>query len=199
MRVSILASTVVVAAALFVAGCGGGPKDPSKSLSAACERQIEQINEETHESSTPTAKSTEERVNAVTLKHCSGQDVVLASPDQLKSASDESDDANAEESTGDDEAPATDESAKDEEPAKEEPAKLDPAARDLFSEKCASCHALADADATGAVGPNLDDTDLDADAIESQIVNGGGAMPPGLLQGDDATSVAEYVAAAAGK
>ena len=84
-----------------------------------------------------------------------------------------------------------------EEPAGEAPAELDPAARTLFAESCGSCHALADAETTGAVGPGLDDTAMDAAAIEQQIINGGGAMPAGLLEGEEATAVAEYVAGAA--
>ena len=72
------------------------------------------------------------------------------------------------------------------------------AARDTFAASCGGCHALSDAGTNGAVGPNLDSTKMDADQIEQQILNGGGAMPPGLLQGDDAAAVAQYVAGAAG-
>jgi hypothetical protein len=43
---------------------------------------------------------------------------------------------------------------------------------------CAGCHTLSVADASGAVGPNLDDTSLSADQIEAKIRSGGGAMPP---------------------
>jgi hypothetical protein len=71
--------------------------------------------------------------------------------------------------------------------------------RGLFSDTCASCHTLADADASGTVGPNLDDLDLTAEEVAAQIENGGGAMPGGLLTGADAEAVAAYVAAAAGK
>jgi cytochrome c551 len=191
MRAPFLVTAVLVAASVFIAGCGG-PKDSDESLSAACERQIEQINEESHGSSTPTAKSTDERLDSVTLKHCAGQDVVLASPDQL--AGGEGSEDGKDEGSSDEGTDAEGEG--DEGEGGGEPAQLDPAARDLFSEKCASCHTLSDAGASGAVGPNLDDIDLDADAIEKQIINGGGAMPPGLLQGEDAAKVAEYVAAA---
>lgn len=52
------------------------------------------------------------------------------------------------------------------------------AAITLFdSSGCAGCHTLSVADASGAVGPNLDDTSLSTDQIEAQIRSGGGAMP----------------------
>ena len=69
------------------------------------------------------------------------------------------------------------------------------AARESFTTSCAGCHTLSDAGSTGNIGPNLDETGDDADAIEEQIQKGGGAMPAGLLQGDDARAVAEYIAA----
>ena len=71
------------------------------------------------------------------------------------------------------------------------------AARELFGGACAGCHTLSDANATGAVGPNLDETELDAEGINQQILNGGGGMPPQLLTGEDAELVAAYVAQSA--
>lgn len=71
--------------------------------------------------------------------------------------------------------------------------------KSLFEGTCGGCHTLTDAGTTGSVGPNLDDTKLDAAGIEAMIASGGGAMPPALLDGDKATAVAEYVAAQAAK
>ena len=71
-------------------------------------------------------------------------------------------------------------------------------AKGLFASTCGVCHALSDAGTNGAVGPNLDETSLDAAGIESQIENGGGGMPAGLLDGADRTAVAAYVAEQAG-
>ncbi len=42
---------------------------------------------------------------------------------------------------------------------------------------CALCHALKDAGATGAVGPDLDDLRPDAARIENVLRNGMGPMP----------------------
>lgn len=42
---------------------------------------------------------------------------------------------------------------------------------------CGSCHVLAAADATGAVGPNLDEAKPDAALVHERVVNGKGAMP----------------------
>ncbi len=69
----------------------------------------------------------------------------------------------------------------------------------LFVESCGGCHALADAGTSGAVGPGLDDTSMDEDAIAAQIASGGGGMPAGLLDGEEAEAVAAYVASAGGK
>ncbi|MCW2926505.1 MAG: cytochrome c class, partial [Thermoleophilia bacterium] len=75
---------------------------------------------------------------------------------------------------------------------------LDPKARELFASTCGGCHTLSDAGTNGAVGPNLDETTMDAAAVLSQIDKGAGAMPADLLKGEDAESVANYVAGAAG-
>jgi mono/diheme cytochrome c family protein len=74
-----------------------------------------------------------------------------------------------------------------------------PAAKAKFVATCGGCHTLADAGTKGAVGPNLDDLKPDEATVEHQIANGGGAMPPKLLTGQDAKDVAAYVAAVAGK
>jgi mono/diheme cytochrome c family protein len=71
---------------------------------------------------------------------------------------------------------------------------------DLFVESCGSCHTLAAAGTSGTSGPDLDALALDEQQVMAAIDNGGtgsGAMPAGLLQGQDAQAVAEYVAGAA--
>lgn len=76
----------------------------------------------------------------------------------------------------------------------------------LFRETCASCHTLSAANARGVYGPNLDNMGLDAkgseDRVAAAIKNGGASstlMPKGLLEGENAELVSEYVAAVAGK
>ena len=63
------------------------------------------------------------------------------------------------------------------------------------SSGCAGCHTLSVADASGAVGPNLDTTSLSTAEIESQIRSGGGAMPPyeGQLSDSEISSLAELI------
>ena len=81
----------------------------------------------------------------------------------------------------------------------------------LFSEKCGSCHTLADAATQGKVGPNLDDAfrgSRDQGFAEStfeQVVREqiafpgiGLGMPADLVTGKDADDVAAYVARSAG-
>jgi mono/diheme cytochrome c family protein len=74
-----------------------------------------------------------------------------------------------------------------------------PAAKAKFTTTCGGCHTLADAGTKGAVGPNLDQLKPDEATVEHQIANGGGAMPPKLLTGQDAKDVAAYVSSVAGK
>jgi mono/diheme cytochrome c family protein len=76
----------------------------------------------------------------------------------------------------------------------------DDAGAPIFAQSCASCHTLAAADANGQVGPNLDDSKLDVDAVVAQVENGGGGMPSfkGTLQPDQIQAVAAYVTAVRG-
>jgi cytochrome c551/c552 len=63
----------------------------------------------------------------------------------------------------------------------------------LFSEKsCSGCHAIEKGQPS-PVGPNLADLKLDEATILHQIKVGGGPMPAGLAQGQDAKDIAAYV------
>jgi cytochrome c553 len=42
---------------------------------------------------------------------------------------------------------------------------------------CVSCHTLAAANATGTIGPNLDEAKPSADLVVERVTNGAGAMP----------------------
>jgi mono/diheme cytochrome c family protein len=74
-----------------------------------------------------------------------------------------------------------------------------PSAKATFATTCGGCHTLADAATHGTVGPNLDQLKPDDATVANQIEHGGGAMPPGLLKGQDLKDVAAYVSAVAGK
>jgi cbb3-type cytochrome c oxidase subunit III len=89
--------------------------------------------------------------------------------------------------------------------------------KQLFQEKCGSCHALADAGTAGTIGPNLDNAfasarrqgfdessfrQLVAGQIKYPVTNpstGEPGMPADLVTGDDVDAVAMYVASVAGK
>jgi len=75
------------------------------------------------------------------------------------------------------------------------------AGKDVFESNCATCHTLADAGATGSVGPNLDDLKPDEATVKNQVTNGGGGMPAFGSQLSEAQieSVAKYVSSVAGK
>lgn len=94
------------------------------------------------------------------------------------------------------------------------------AGKTLFTQKCGSCHVLADAGTSGTIGPNLDasffqfrDEIDDADQAEDtirQVVRGQIAyptvdpstaapgMPKDIVKGQEADDVAAYVARVAG-
>src|SRR5215212_2031908 len=74
----------------------------------------------------------------------------------------------------------------------------------LFSQKCASCHELADAKASGKIGPSLDDAFASVrrqqfdestirDVVRGQIAYPEEPMPAELVVGEDADDVAAYV------
>jgi len=75
--------------------------------------------------------------------------------------------------------------------------------RSLFATKCATCHALSDARAVGHVGPDLDVLRPPIPLVENAIAvgraRGQGQMPAGLYSGSDATDVAKFIAAVAGR
>lgn len=60
---------------------------------------------------------------------------------------------------------------------------------------CAGCHTLADAGASGTVGPNLDDAKPSHDLVVDRVTNGAGAMPSfaGQLSEQQIQDVAAYV------
>jgi cytochrome c551 len=74
--------------------------------------------------------------------------------------------------------------------------------RTIFAKYCATCHTLKASNAVGRVGPNLDQLHppkgLILDAIANGRARGRGQMPAGLVDGQDAQDVANYVSAVAG-
>ncbi|WCB93137.1 hypothetical protein DSM104299_01842 [Baekduia alba] len=78
--------------------------------------------------------------------------------------------------------------------------------RELFARNCATCHTLDGSNAVGRVGPNLDTLNggnlkpaFILDAIKNGRARGAGQMPAGLLVGQDAQDVAEYIATVSGR
>lgn len=72
----------------------------------------------------------------------------------------------------------------------------------IFRQTCASCHSLAAVNAKGVTGPSLDEIgEATPERVVNAIKNGGtgqGLMPAGLLEGQDAEDVANYVSKVAG-
>ena len=65
---------------------------------------------------------------------------------------------------------------------------------------CVSCHTLADANAHGTVGPNLDHQKPPLSRVVARVTKGQGAMPPfkGQLKDKQIADVAAYVVKATG-
>jgi plastocyanin len=84
--------------------------------------------------------------------------------------------------------------------------------KQLFVQKCGSCHTLSHAGTKGSVGPNLDDAFRQdrTDNLRTSDIRGlvdywvqypsqGGVMPAGLVKGQAAQDVAGYVSQVAAK
>ncbi|PZX14205.1 cbb3-type cytochrome c oxidase subunit III [Palleronia aestuarii] len=78
------------------------------------------------------------------------------------------------------------------------------AGRTIFTKaaqpQCALCHVLADADAEGKVGPNLDELQPSVDQVRAAVTSGVGVMPAfeGTLSEEEIETVSTYVAEVAG-
>lgn len=80
----------------------------------------------------------------------------------------------------------------------------DPAAgKEVFqgASGCTGCHTLADANASGTVGPNLDQTKPSAALVVDRVTNGRSAMPAfkDSLTEQQIQDVAAYVSSVAGQ
>lgn len=74
--------------------------------------------------------------------------------------------------------------------------------KEIFTTNCGTCHTLAAAETSGAVGPNLDQIKPDEAEVQRQVINGGGGMPAfgkeKILTPKEIEEVSEYVAGVAG-
>jgi mono/diheme cytochrome c family protein len=99
----------------------------------------------------------------------------------------------------------------DESASPEKVAASDQEAKLLFQQNCGNCHTLARAGTDGIVGPNLDDLlgqgtpDANITRVQNAIKNGfntddfEGYMPKGIVQGQDAQEIADFVSRVAGQ
>ncbi len=65
----------------------------------------------------------------------------------------------------------------------------------VFARACAACHGVA---AEGGVGPALAGSGVEAGQVVAVVATGRGAMPAGLVEGQEAADVAAYVAGISG-
>ena len=85
-------------------------------------------------------------------------------------------------------------------------AAADEESRELFQTNCGSCHTLSSAGTDGVVGPNLDELlglgtpEANSERVKVAVEEGvGGRMPAGILSGEQADEVADYVGKSAGR
>ena len=85
----------------------------------------------------------------------------------------------------------------------EEISSTDQRGKELFLQSCAACHNLDAVNARGVTGPDLDDLGgVTKERVLNAIENGGSGqdlMPAGILRGEDAEAVGEYVSKVAGQ
>jgi len=81
------------------------------------------------------------------------------------------------------------------------PSALGTDGKTIFTSECASCHTLAAAQATGTIGPNLDQLKPAEAIVKHQVEVGGSVMPAfqGKLTAAQIAAVAKFVASSAGK
>ena len=81
------------------------------------------------------------------------------------------------------------------------PSALGTDGKTIFTAECASCHTLAAAQATGTIGPNLDQLKPKEAIVKHQVEVGGSVMPAfkGKLTAAQIAAVAKFVASSAGK
>ena len=75
------------------------------------------------------------------------------------------------------------------------------AGRAVYQASCASCHTLKAANASGTIGPNLDQLKPPLARVKHQVEVGGGVMPAfkGKLTPAQIDAVAKFVSSSAGK
>jgi mono/diheme cytochrome c family protein len=133
---------------------------------------------------------------------CGGDETVTATPDTVEgtTTTETTTTETTETETTDTETTTTETTETTEtEPA----AEGDPVAgKEVFlgASSCGGCHTLADAGTTGAVGPNLDESQPSYELALDRVMNGQGGMPAfsASLSEQQIADVATYVSSAAG-
>jgi cbb3-type cytochrome c oxidase subunit III len=80
------------------------------------------------------------------------------------------------------------------------PSQLGTDGKTIFQAECSSCHTLKAGDATGTIGPNLDQLKPSQSVVQHQVEVGGGVMPAfkGKLTDEQIAAVAKFVSSSAG-
>ena len=140
------------------------------------------------------------------LAGCGGEEEASPTPDTITGTTTDTTDTETTETTEtetDTETETTETETTETETTTEPAADGDPVAgKEVFlgASGCGSCHALADAGTSGAIGPNLDESQPSFELAVDRVTNGQGAMPSfsSTLSEQQIADVAAYVSTAAG-
>jgi cytochrome c553 len=135
---------------------------------------------------------------------CGGEEEQTATPDTVEGTTTETTDTETTETDTTETDTTETETTETETTETTPPAEGDAAAgKEVFlgSSACGGCHTLADAGATGTVGPNLDDAQPSAELVVDRVTNGQGGMPSfsSTLSEQQIADVAAYVSSVAGQ
>jgi cytochrome c553 len=135
---------------------------------------------------------------------CGGEEEQTATPDTVEGTTTETTDTETTETETTETDTTETDTTETETTETTPPAEGDAAAgKEVFlgSSACGGCHTLADAGATGTVGPNLDDAQPSAELVVDRVTNGQGGMPSfsSTLSEQQIADVAAYVSSVAGQ
>jgi cytochrome c6 len=142
----------------------------------------------------------------IALAGCGGEEEASPTPDTITGTTTDTTDTETTETTEtetDTETETTETETTETETTTEPAADGDPVAgKEVFlgASGCGSCHTLADAGTSGAIGPNLDESQPSFELAVDRVTNGQGAMPSfsSTLSEQQIADVAAYVSTAAG-
>ena len=126
---------------------------------------------------------------------CGGGEEATPTPETIEGTTTSGDGDTGEATTGETETGETETEGETETSGGGGQGNAEAGAQVFASAGCGGCHTMSAANASGSVGPNLDDAKPDHDLVVDRVTNGQGAMPSfeGQLSEQQIQDVAAYV------